>query len=138
MFRKLIGAATLATLLPLPAAAVDGWEIFKQVRPSLVQVVGVGANGRYHMGSGISLPNGTVVTSCHVTMASKQVMLFGGGQGDGAKLQAADVAHDLCTLYFPAVLAAARCRQRLTQPEDRRSGLCHRIQCRPQPHFSGG
>src|SRR5207344_2119323 len=41
---------------------------------------------------------------CHVTLASKQVMLFGGGQGDGARLQAADVAHDLCTLYFPSVL----------------------------------
>jgi serine protease Do len=104
MFRKLIGAAVVLAFLPFPAAAVEGWEIFQQVRPSLVQVVGVGSNGRYHMGSGISLPNGTVVTSCHVTMASKQVMLFGGGQGDGAKLQAADVAHDLCTLYFPEVL----------------------------------
>jgi hypothetical protein len=104
MFRKLIGAATLAVLFPLPATAADGWEIFKQVRPSLVQVVGVGANGRYHMGSGISLPNGTVVTNCHVTLASKRVMLFGGAQGDGAQLQAADVGHDLCALYFPEVL----------------------------------
>ena len=105
MFRKLIGAAVGLALLPLPAAARDGWEIFKQVRPSLVQVVGVGPNGRYHMGSGIRLPNGTVVTSCHVTMASKQVMLFGGAQGEGAKLQAADVAHDVCALYFPEMLA---------------------------------
>ena len=60
MFRKLIGAATVLALLPLPAAARDSWEIFQQVRPSLVQVVGVGANGRFHMGSGVSLPNGTV------------------------------------------------------------------------------
>jgi Trypsin-like peptidase domain len=104
MFRKLIGVATAAALLPLPAAATDAWEIFKQVRPSLVQVVGIGTNGRFHMGSGISLPNGTVVTSCHVTLASKRVMLFGGAQSEGAKLQAADVAHDLCALYFPEVL----------------------------------
>jgi len=104
MSRKLIGLATVAALLPLQAAAADGWEIFKQVRPSLVQVVGVGANGRYHMGSGISLPNGTVITNCHVTLAAKRVMLFGGAQGDGATLQAADVGHDLCALYFPEVL----------------------------------
>jgi serine protease Do len=104
MSRKLIGLATVAALLPLQAAAADAWEIFKQVRPSLVQVVGVGANGRYHMGSGISLPNGTVITNCHVTLAARRVMLFGGAQGDGATLQAADVGHDLCALYFPEVL----------------------------------
>jgi S1-C subfamily serine protease len=104
MFRKLIGAATVLALLPLPAAARDSWEIFQQVRPSLVQVVGVGANGRFHMGSGVSLPNGTVVTSCHVTLAAKRVMLFGGARGEGAQLQAADVAHDICALYFPEVL----------------------------------
>ena len=103
MFRKLIGTATLATLLPLAAAAADSWEIFKQVRPSLVQVVSVGASGRYHMGSGITLPNGTVVTNCHVTLTATRVMLFGGGGGDGATLEAADVAHDLCSLTFPSV-----------------------------------
>lgn len=103
MFRKLIGTATLATLLPLAAAAADGMEIFKQVRPSLVQVVSVGTNGRYHMGSGVTLPNGTIVTNCHVTLTATRVMLFGGGQGDGATLEAADVAHDLCSLTFPSV-----------------------------------
>jgi hypothetical protein len=103
MFRKLIGAATLTTILPLSASGADAWEIFQQVRPSLVQVVSVGINGRYHMGSGVSLPNGTVVTNCHVTLAAKQVMLLNGGQGEGATLEAADVAHDLCALQFPAV-----------------------------------
>jgi len=104
MFRKLIGTVTLATtLLPLAAAAADAFEIFKQVRPSLVQVVSVGTNGRYHMGSGVTLPNGAVVTNCHVTLTAKRVMLFGGGQGDGATLEAVDVGHDLCALTFPAV-----------------------------------
>jgi hypothetical protein len=104
MFRKLIGAATVIALFPLSAVARDSWQIFQQVRPSLVQVIGVGANGRYHMGSGVSLPNGTVVTNCHVTLAAKRVMLFGGTRGEGAQLQAADVAHDICALYFPELL----------------------------------
>jgi serine protease Do len=101
MFRNLIGAATVIALFPASALARDSWQIFHQVRPSLVQIVAVGANGRYHMGSGVSLPNGTVVTNCHVTLAAKRVMLFGGARGEGAQLQAADVAHDICALYFP-------------------------------------
>ena len=103
MFRKLIVAATLAPLFPLAAPAAEGWEIFKQVRPSLVQVVSVGAKGRYQLGSGIALPNGTVVTNCHVTLTATRVMLSTGGPGDGATLEAADVSHDLCTLTFPGV-----------------------------------
>jgi hypothetical protein len=67
----------------------------------MVQLVGVTANGRYHLGSGIALPNGTVVTNCHVTLAAKRVQLFNGMAGEGAALQAATVEHDLCALYFP-------------------------------------
>jgi S1-C subfamily serine protease len=102
MFRSAVAAtAALLALLPSPSRAVDGWQVYQQVRPSMVQVVGITPTGRYHMGSGVVLPNGTVVTNCHVTLSAKRVQLFRGMAGDGASLQAATVEHDLCALHFP-------------------------------------
>jgi len=99
LLRSVIGAALLASLAP-PAIALDGFEVYQAARPNLVQVVGVSAEGRYHVGSGVAMPNGTVVTNCHVTLQSKRVQLFLGGGADAA-LQSATVSHDLCALYFP-------------------------------------
>lgn len=102
MLRTIVAAtAALLALLAAPSRAADGWQIYQQVRPSMIQLVGVTPSGRYHMGSGVALPNGTIVTNCHVTLAAKRVQLFSGMGGDGATLQAATVEHDLCALYFP-------------------------------------
>ena len=98
-FRILVGVALAVGVAP-PAAALDGFAVYQAARPHLVQVVGVSAEGRYHVGSGVALPNGTVVTNCHVTLRAKRVQLFLGG-GEDASLQSAAVAHDLCALYFP-------------------------------------
>jgi hypothetical protein len=100
MRRKAFPAVALLVLLSSPAAALDGPEVYQRARVSMVQVVGVTAEGRYHVGSGVSLPNGTVVTNCHVTRRAKRVQMFLSPR-DSARLQAADVAHDLCALYFP-------------------------------------
>ena len=99
LFRNVVTAALLASVMPT-AAALDGFAVYQVARPSLVQVVGVSEQGRYHVGSGVALPNGTVVTNCHVTLQAKRVQLFLGG-GNDATLQSATVAHDLCALYFP-------------------------------------
>jgi S1-C subfamily serine protease len=105
MFRTTIAAAAAASaLLTGPAGAADGWKIYQEVRPSMVQVVGVTPTGRYHMGSGVVLPNGTIVTNCHVTLGAARIQLFGSMSGsDSASLQAATVGHDLCALHFPDV-----------------------------------
>lgn len=102
MYRTTIAvAASLLAIVCASAEADDGWKIYQEVRPSMVQVVGVTPNGRYHMGSGVALPNGTIVTNCHVTLASKRIQLFNGMAGANASLQAATVEHDLCALHFP-------------------------------------
>jgi hypothetical protein len=44
-----------------PAAALDGFEVFTLARPSMVQLVGIGAEGRMNLGSGVFLANGTVI-----------------------------------------------------------------------------
>ncbi|HXV07156.1 MAG TPA: trypsin-like peptidase domain-containing protein [Burkholderiales bacterium] len=100
LLRTSIGAALLASLA-LPAAALDGFAVYQQARPNMLQIVGVSPEGRFHMGSGVALPNGTVVTNCHVTLRAKRVQLFWGGGAPSATLEAATVGHDLCALYFP-------------------------------------
>jgi hypothetical protein len=101
MLRSTVGpAAGLLALLSLPAAALDSNEVYQRARVSMVQIVGVTPEGRYHAGSGVVLPDGTVATNCHVTMRAKRVQQFM-GNGPSASLQAADVTHDLCALYFP-------------------------------------
>jgi hypothetical protein len=104
MFRTTIAvAAAMLALIPATSGAADGWKVYQEVRPSLVQVVGVTPAGRYHMGSGVALPNGTIVTNCHVTLGAKRIQLFGSMSGSNASLQAATVEHDLCALHFPEV-----------------------------------
>jgi hypothetical protein len=107
MFRTTIAAAAVTlALFPVLSGAADGWQVYQAVRPSMVQVVGVTPTGRYHMGSGVALPNGTVVTNCHVTLGAKRVQLFGNMSGANASLQVATVEHDLCALYFPELKRA--------------------------------
>ena len=114
MLRRTSLAAALLAGVATPAAALDGFAVYQQARPNMLQIVGVSSEGRFHMGSGVALPNGTVVTNCHVTMRAKRVQLFWGGGAPGATLEAANVGHDLCALYFPdlnrdgAALGASR------------------------------
>jgi hypothetical protein len=100
MVRNVLAPLALLATLSSPAVALDGPDIYQRVRPSMVQVIGVTAQGRYDFGSGVSLPNGTVVTNCHVTRRATSVQTFPAARA-GAQLQAADVVHDLCALYFP-------------------------------------
>jgi len=100
MSRHVIAPLALLAVLAPPAAALDGTEVYQRARPSMVQVVGVTAEGRFNVGSGVNLPNGTVVTNCHVTRQAARVQTFLSPRGS-AQLQAADVGHDLCALYFP-------------------------------------
>jgi len=99
--RYAIAPIALLTLLSMPASANDGTSVYQRARPSLVQIVGVGDNGRIYLGSGVALPNGNVVTNCHVTQRAKSVRLFWGGNSPSATLEAPDVSHDLCALRFP-------------------------------------
>jgi S1-C subfamily serine protease len=85
----------------MPAFALDGIGVYQQARASMVQIVGVGAAGRYSVGSAVALPSGAVITNCHVTQRATRIQLFNGNPGVNASLQAADVAHDLCVLNFP-------------------------------------
>jgi len=99
--RYAIGPIALLTLLSMPVSADDSTAVYQRARPSLVQIVGIGDNGRIYLGSGVTLPGGNVVTNCHVTQHAKSVRLFWGGNSPNATLETPDVSHDLCALRFP-------------------------------------
>jgi hypothetical protein len=101
MSGKKIGFAVLLGACSLPALALDTTEIFRAARPSLVQLAGFGQQGRMYLGSGVALPNGKIVTNCHVTQRAKKVQFLGGSRDQQASRQAADLSHDLCALSFP-------------------------------------
>jgi hypothetical protein len=99
--RYAIASTALLALLSTPVSAQDITAVYQQARPSLVQIVSVAADGRFYLGSGVALPNGNVITNCHVTQRAKRVQLFWGGNGPSAAMEAPDVPHDLCALRFP-------------------------------------
>ena len=103
MSGKRIGVATLLAACSFPALALDSIEVVQAVRPSLVQLAGFGQQGRMYLGSGVALPNGTIVTNCHVTQRAKKVQFLDGSRDQQASRQASDLSHDLCALSFPGV-----------------------------------
>lgn len=103
MNSKGIGAATLLLLASFPAAGLEDEELYYRARASLVQLVGVGAEGGYYFGSGVTLPGGNTVTNCHVTQHAMRVEPFWGRSGLKADSQRADVLHDLCVLHIPGL-----------------------------------
>ena len=103
MKSKAIGALALLLTASMPAMALEGAEVYSQVRSSLVQLVGIGAEGRFYLGSGVALPNGSIVTNCHVTQHAKRVEPFWGSSPARAESQRADVQHDLCLIQMPGL-----------------------------------
>ena len=61
MSSKLIGTAVLLAAVSMPTLASDIDDVYFQVRPSFVQLVGIGVDGRYSLGSGVALPDGNIV-----------------------------------------------------------------------------
>jgi S1-C subfamily serine protease len=103
MKSKAIGALALCLTASMPALALEGADVYSQVRSSLVQLVGVGAEGRFYLGSGVALPNGSIVTNCHVTQHAKRVEPFWGNSPARAESQRADVQHDMCLVQMPGL-----------------------------------
>jgi serine protease Do len=103
MNSKWIGATTLLLIASSPAAALEDEDLYYRARASLVQLVGAGAEGGYYFGSGVTLPDGNVVTSCHVTQHAIRIEPFWGRSGLKADSQQADVTHDLCLLHIPGL-----------------------------------
>ena len=114
MSGKTVVPAALLAVVSLPALALDTLELFQEARPSLVQLAGVGAEGRLDLGSGVAVSDGTIVTNCHVTQRANRVQFLGGAYGQQVTQQISDVSHDLCVLRLqsmtlrPAAIGSSR------------------------------
>lgn len=74
-----------------------------QVAPSMVKIEAVNRQGGYHLGSGVVVAPGKVVTNCHVTRQAVRVNVLWGGLRYLAARQSADSHHDLCVLHAPQI-----------------------------------
>lgn len=99
------------------AAATGPQDVFRAVRTSLAKVVAASPEGRVFFGSAVALPDGKLVTNCHVTRLAERISLAQGGASLAVLTQADDVAHDLCQLSVtgadlrPATLRPSRTLQ---------------------------
>ena len=66
---------------------------------SLVKVEAVDPEGRYHLGTGVTVAPGTVITNCHVTRYAQRIRLVKGGLPYAVESEWSDLEHDLCLLY---------------------------------------
>jgi hypothetical protein len=99
MLQKVCVTLALYALVSACAAATPPEEVFRSARLSMVKLVAHSAEGRTFFGSGVALPDGRLVTNCHVTRLAQRInLLLGGDAGANVDAQTDDVTHDLCVL----------------------------------------
>ncbi len=96
-----IVCATIGSLYGACACAAASEEIFRIARPSMTKLAAVNSEGRTFIGTAVALPDGRLVTNCHVTQLAQRVYLMSGDATATAHSQSDDVARDLCVISVP-------------------------------------
>lgn len=103
--------ATLATALIFAAFTVHAKtasEIYEQAAKSTVVVGNIDDKGKIHsMGSGVVLPDGNVVTNCHVVKGASRLKVRIGDKEHPAILRYSDWDRDVCSLSIEGLSAPA-------------------------------
>lgn len=103
--------ATLATVLifaAFTAHAKTASEIYEQAAKSTVVVGNIDDKGKIHsMGSGVVLPDGNVVTNCHVVKGASRLKVRIGDKEHPATLRYSDWDRDVCSLSIAGLSAPA-------------------------------
>lgn len=103
--------ATLATALIFAAFTVHAKtasEIYEQAAKSTVVVGNIDDKGKIHsMGSGVVLPDGNVVTNCHVVKGASRLKVRIGEKEYPATLRHSDWDRDVCSLSIAGLSAPA-------------------------------
>lgn len=104
--RERFPVVVLLSFLSSPAVAVD-YAAYGKVAASVVRVVArIPNSNSTSIGSGVVLPDGRVVTNCHVIPGSGRVLVMDGALGTEVERGPGDLAADLCVLH-PVALTAA-------------------------------
>ena len=105
--RKRFPVVVLLSFLSLPAGAVD-YAAYGKVAASVVRVVArIPGTNSTSFGSGVVLPDGRVVTNCHVIPGAGRVVVMEGARGTEVERGPGDPAADLCVL-IPGTLTSLR------------------------------
>ncbi|MBI3527402.1 MAG: trypsin-like peptidase domain-containing protein [Betaproteobacteria bacterium] len=97
--RKRFPVVVLLSFLSLPAVAVD-YAAYGKVAASVVRVVArIPNTNSTSFGSGVVLPDGRVVTNCHVIPGAGKVVVMEGAVGTEVERGPSDLAADLCVLH---------------------------------------
>ena len=105
--------ATLAVLFPVLWVAATGHaktasEVYEQAARSTVVVENIDAKGKAQsMGSGVVLPDGDVVTNCHVVKGFSRLKVRIGSKEHSATLRYSDWDRDACSLSIAGLGASA-------------------------------
>ena len=92
-------ALLLITVTTLTAQAKTASEIYEQAAKSTVVVGNFDAKGKQQsMGSGVVMPDGDVVTNCHVVKGASRLTVRVGKTERPATLRFSDWDRDVCTL----------------------------------------
>jgi len=103
-----IAFAALAVTLAMQTQAKTAAEVFESVSNSVVVVHGLDAKGEpVVQGSGVILPDGAVVTNCHVVEKSNRFEVKHQGRSYPASLKHADHDRDVCSLSVAGLKAPA-------------------------------
>ncbi len=106
MLAVAVGNLTFA-FMALPVLAVpDRAEVIERAA-SLVKVQAFDEHNKTFFGTGVVIAPGRVVTSCHVTRRSAQIVVVHRSGTYQVSGQAADIDHDLCVLDVPALTVPA-------------------------------
>jgi serine protease Do len=99
---RLAGSVLGLGLAAAAQAAMDR-SVLLPVAPSVVKIEAISPNGNYHLGSGVIVGEGKVVTNCHVTRHADRVAVVKGGIRWSASGQSVDLVRDLCVLRVPRI-----------------------------------
>ena len=105
--------ATLAVLFPVLWVAATGHaktasEVYEQAARSTVVVENINSQGKAQgMGSGVALPDGDVVTNCHVVKGFSRLKVRIGNKEHPATLRYSDWDRDVCSLSVAGLSAPA-------------------------------
>lgn len=103
-----IAFAALAFTLTMQTQAKTAAEVFESVSNSVVVVHGLDVKGEpVVQGSGAILPDGAVVTNCHVVEKSNRLVVKQQGRSYPASLKHADHDRDVCSLNVAGLKAPA-------------------------------
>lgn len=92
----------------LTAHAKTASEIYEQAAKNIVIVGNINDEGKLvSFGSGVILPDGSVVTNCHVVKDASQLRVRSNKNMFPARLQLSDLDRDVCTLSVDGLNAPA-------------------------------